>query len=345
MLVRHPNVFSRHLDDVEALAEVVRTADEVVRGTGEHVQGLAEVVQMPAEVVEMAVKHVGMTDEPVEVSAEHVRVLAKVVQVLAEHVGTGNEHIYAHAEVVRADPKVMKTKAPLCRILKRASRSLLVMKRLAEGDEPWQAEGVVSPEEFEALLKALVAQEKMLLQRESALAVCAREWDGILRQWHAESVSVVKIGRACFRRTVKAAAWRGLKARGGGRARTAKEGAAIEAAWESSGRLWEPKPGLNFAGFQKRRTDAEAAAKAHALTANAAAIERGMLLKQADALYDWCVKWYVVATACFKAETAQGKLIRTVPTNYDLKLDVQPPKGPAASGAVVALSIGEAMAA
>jgi hypothetical protein len=158
------------------------------------------------------------------------------------------------------------------------------------------------------------------------LAARAGEWEGVLREWHQEAVTAVDLGRAIFRGTAKAPAWRGLKARGGGRARIVREGTAIEAAWATSDPAWTPQRGLTLAGFQQRRLDAEAKANAHAVAAITLAIERGLLVKQADALYDLCVKWYVLATAVFPAATAEGKLIRTVPTNYDLN----PPREPAA---------------
>ena len=58
----------------------------------------------------------------------------------------------------------------------------------------------------------------------------------------------------------------------------------------------------------------------------------------ADALYDLCVQWYTLATACFSAKTPEGKLIRKVPTNYDLKPGQAPwppePDEPASTAAM-----------
>ena len=226
----------------------------------------------------------------------------------------------------------MKTKAPLCRIATRATRSLAVMKSLAAGDAPWRAMDFVSPAEFGKLLRALNAQAQVVARREGEVEACAGAWDDALRVWHKEAVVVAGVARAWFTGQAQAAVWRGLKARGGGRARVAKEGTALERAWESVDPAWRPLDEGTFADFQQRRTDAEVAAKAHALAANALAIERGILRAQADALYEWCVKWYVRASACFAAHTPEGRLIRTVPTNYDRKtaMGIDPAAAPAA---------------
>jgi hypothetical protein len=81
---------------------------------------------------------------------------------------------------------------------------------------------------------------------------------------------------------------------------------------------------VTLASFRARRVAAESLGSAHADAANAVLAERSALAMDADALYDLCVQWYVIAAACFKATTPEGRLIRTVPTNYDVKTAKQP---------------------
>ena len=195
----------------------------------------------------------------------------------------------------------------------------------AEALVPWRAPEFVSPEEFEALLDALVAQSVSLSRREAHLARLAGEWDALLREWHEESVFVVTNARGRFRDTAAAGGWRGVKARGGGRGLIAKEGAEIEAAWQAGDAAWEPKPGMTVGAFRKRRVDAGKKSMAHARAAKRLANERGALLAAADVLYGLCVYWYEVAGATFDAGTPAGALLRTIPTNYDLK-EAEPPR-------------------
>ena len=101
------------------------------------------------------------------------------------------------------------------------------------------------------------------------------------------------------------------------RARITKEGTDIENAWKETSQAWVPAPGITFAAFQARRTIAEAKGLAHGQADKAAANERGLLITQANTLYELCVGWYEVATATFAADTVRGALIRTIPVNYN----------------------------
>ena len=329
--VRGVDVFSRHVDDVYGAHGYVHAPDGDENVADGYVHEADGDVNVRDGVVHGADGHVHEPDGYVNGTDGHVYEADGVVHDPAGHVqqatrvvGSGTEQDFAQAGGERADPILMKTKAPLCRIVNRAERSLMVKKSLAAGAASWRAMDFVSPEEFGKLLRALMAQAKVVSRRESEVEACADEWDDALRVWHKESVGVVRMARVAFAGTARAAVWRGLKARGGGRARVAKEGTALERAWESVDPAWMPMNKMLFAEFQKRRTDAESAAKAHALAVNAVAIERGILLTQADALYELCVNWYVQASATFAAQTPEGRLIRTVPTNYDLKTTAEP---------------------
>jgi hypothetical protein len=130
-------------------------------------------------------------------------------------------------------------------------------------------------------------------------------------------VLALKMGRLAFHGTTKGAAWRSLKANGGGRERIMEEGRDIESAWQASNPAWTPRPSLRLTKFQQRHTAADTKQAAFTLAEKNAAVERASLGVQADAIYDICVKWYEMATANFAGGTEIGDLIRTIPTTYN----------------------------
>jgi hypothetical protein len=214
------------------------------------------------------------------------------------------------------------------------------MRRL-EADAPgWRNTNFMSPEEFHWLLAALLRQEQLVALCEQELEVLAEEWDESLRLCHEEAVVVVRVVRACFHGKPAFHIWRKLKARGDSRARIAKEGLTIEMAWKTMDAAWSPRRGLTLGSFRARRKAAEAKGEEHVEAQHAVLSERGALWADADALYDLCVQWYTLATACFRAATPEGKLVRKVPTNYDLKPGKAPwppePDEPAVAAALPA---------
>lgn len=213
----------------------------------------------------------------------------------------------------------MKTKVPLARILRRAVRALVVMRRLDADAPGWRTTNFMSPEEFHWLLAALLRQEQLVALCEQELEVMADEWNESLRRWHEEAVVVLRVARVSCQGTPAIHGWRKLKARGDSRARIAKEGGLIELAWQAECAAWSPRRGLTLDSFRARRETAEAKGDEHSSARYAVLRERAGLWADADALYDLCVQWYTLATACFSAKTPEGKLIRKVPTNYDLK--------------------------
>lgn len=212
---------------------------------------------------------------------------------------------------------VLKYKAPLAQIKTRSTETQIVMATLANGTPSWTAPGISSPGNVLNMIEALTTQENVLSLKEAQLAVAAGEWDNILNPWHDESVTVLRIGRVYFGQTPKAPSWSRLKATGQSRERITREGTDIESAWKESNQAWLPAPGITFATFQARRTTAEAKGLLHSQAEKAASNERGLLITQANSLYDLCVAWYEIATATFAADTVQGALIRTIPVNYN----------------------------
>jgi hypothetical protein len=213
--------------------------------------------------------------------------------------------------------KIMRYKTPLRAIKTRGTETQIVMETIANGTPPWLAPGIILPDDFLIMLKALTTQENLLSVEEARLAVAASEWDNILGPWHAASVTVLKLGRAEFRGTPKGGGWSHLKANGQSRDRITKEGTELENTWKEANPAWVPKPAITFATFQGYRTNAETKARAFSFADKAVANERDMLITQANAIYDVCVAWYELAAAYFGADTPQGILIRTIPTNYN----------------------------
>ncbi len=212
---------------------------------------------------------------------------------------------------------VIRYQEPLAQIKTRSTQSQVIMENLVNGIPSWMAPGFVSPGNVLNMIQALTTQENLLSLKEAQLAIAAGEWDSILNPWHDESVTALRVGRVSFGKTPKAPSWSRLKASGQSRDRITKEGTDIESAWQESNPAWVPAPGITFAAFQARRTTAEVKGRAWSLADKAASNERGMLITQANALYELCVGWYEVATATFAADTVRGALIRTIPVNYN----------------------------
>ena len=226
----------------------------------------------------------------------------------------------------------MKTKVPLGRIIRRATRALAVMRRLDADAPGWRMTNFMSPVEFHWLLAAVMRQEQLVTLCEQELEVMAEELNESLRLWHEEAVVVLRVVRACFQGTPAFYIWRKLKARGDSRARIAKEGKIIELTWKKMDAAWSPRRGLTLASFRARREAAEAKDEEHGDACYAVLSERAALWAAADELYDLCVEWYQLATACFSAKTPEGKLVRKVPTNYNLKSEEAPwPDEPASA--------------
>lgn len=212
---------------------------------------------------------------------------------------------------------VMRYKAPLPHIKTRGTQTQIVMDTLANGAPPYSAPGIASPGSVLGLLNGLTVQENLLSLKEAQLAIAAGAWDNILDPWHADSVFVLKKGRALFRDGPKGPAWTRLKANGKSRDRITREGTELENTWKESDPAWVPRTGLPFATFQAYRTTAEVKGRAHSVADKAADNQRGLLITQANAIHDLCVKWYELATNDFAPDTAQGILIRTIPTGYN----------------------------
>jgi hypothetical protein len=211
----------------------------------------------------------------------------------------------------------IRYKTPLPAIKTRATETQIVMEALTNGNPPWSAPGIVSPNNLLGMIQALTVQENLLSLKEAQLAVASSEWDNILHPWHADAVTVLKLGRATFRGTPKGGAWTRLKANDRSRDRVTKDGTEIENTWKETNPAWVPKPAITFAAFQAYRTSGEIKGRAYSVADKAAANERGLLITQANTIYDVCVKWYELATSYFGTDTPQGILIRTIPTNYN----------------------------
>jgi hypothetical protein len=211
----------------------------------------------------------------------------------------------------------MRYKAPLPAIKTRSTETQIVMNTLASGTPSWSAPGITSPGNFLNMIQDLGTQDNLLSLKEVQLSIAASQWDNILGPWHAASVTVLKLGRAEFRGTPKGGAWTRLKANGQSRDRITKEGTELENTWNETNPAWVPKPEITFTTFKAYRTTGETKGRAHSVADKAASNERGMLITQANTIYDICVKWYELATGYFGTDTPQGILIRTIPTTYN----------------------------
>ena len=327
MLFHRVNVLVHHLDVLFQRRDVLRRLVNVLVRDKNVLLQLRDVLFQRIDGVEVLEEHVHATDEDVFPAA--VSHSGGAVDdygtaerfLLMEEAGVTLRVVAAACEwFVRPGLKLMKTlktKVPLPEIKTRSTETQIVMEALAGETPPWMAPGIVSTGNFLNMIQGLTTQENFLSLKEAELAVAAGEWDSILDPWHDESVTVLKFGRLHWARTPKAPAWRPLSANGGGRDRVTKEGTDIESAWKSSSEAWVPKAGMTFTNFVARRTTADAKGRLYSLADKAVDEERGMLIVQANAIYDICVEWYALATANFGADTPQGALIRTIPVNYN----------------------------
>jgi len=96
---------------------------------------------------------------------------------------------------------------------------------------------------------------------------------------------------------------------------TLAEALAVESAWEEADGAYVLENGTTLASFVSLRllcqTNTEGVSKEAAEESGVS----GQILVKLDALYDWCVAWYAVATALYPETTAHGIMIRNqIPT-------------------------------
>lgn len=205
-------------------------------------------------------------------------------------------------------------KESLAFIRSRGSKTFLVMDEIVG---VWMAPNFISPNNFDSLVDGLTPLDNALADKEALQAVAAGGLDDVLADWHDDSVLTLKMGRLAFAGTDKKLLWSKLSANGGSRADIATEGRDIESAWKSSDVLWKPKNALTLAIFTAHRTLATAKFEGLNAAENASDVARGALHMQGNEVWDLCVKWYEMATANFGPATAEGMLIRTIPTTYN----------------------------
>lgn len=213
----------------------------------------------------------------------------------------------------------MQTKAPASYIKTRSAQTYAVMLPLAGDPIDWTAPDFMSPQDFKALVDQILSLENILALRESALAVAAGGWDGVLQPWREEAITVLALARPKFRGTPSAPAWRGVTTKARSRDGILKTGQNIIAAWKASDAAWVPKPGLTLAAFEARQTAALAKAEAYNNMDKQVSIERGALHDLLDRVYDLSVLWYELATGYWPEDSVAGDLIRTIPTTYNPK--------------------------